>query len=247
RRLGHEERAGDLGGREAAEQAQGERDPGGRGERGVTAGEDQPQPVVAHGALLRLRLALREPQRLGLAVVADRLAAQPVERLVAGRRDDPARGGGWHAVDGPAGDRRHERLLHALLGEVDVAERPHEHGDRAAVLLPEDLRDRHRNGCTSMGNVVASAKRRPQPSASSRSSASTTASPPRYSLPSRNGPSVSSTSSSWARTTVAVEGPASPPANTQEPLACRSAWISARSASMRASRSGGGRSPVLGW
>jgi len=50
-----------------------------------------------------------------------------------------------------------------------------------------------------------------------------------------------------ARTTVAVGGPARPPANTHEPAARRSAWISARSASMRASRSGDGRSPVLGW
>ena len=45
-RLAGQERAGDLGGSQPAQQPQGERHPGVRGERWVAAGEDQPQPVI---------------------------------------------------------------------------------------------------------------------------------------------------------------------------------------------------------
>ena len=46
----------------------------------------------------------------------------------------------------------------------------------------------------------------------------TTQNPPMYSLPSVNGPSVTSVSPASARTTVAVLGGYRPPANTQAPL-----------------------------
>ncbi len=53
RRFGHEEQAGDLGGRQPAEQPQGQGDLRRRPERGVAAGEDQAEAVVAHGTLLQ--------------------------------------------------------------------------------------------------------------------------------------------------------------------------------------------------
>ena len=85
RRLGHEEGAGDLGRGEAAEGAQGERDPGLEGERRVAAGEDQPQPVVGDAAVPSCRRrgrarrwtvsAVRHGRLLDLGRAAPRRAA----------------------------------------------------------------------------------------------------------------------------------------------------------------------------
>ena len=55
RRLGHQERASDLLGRETAEQPQRERHLSLRSERRVTAREDETQPVVLHGSSLLRR------------------------------------------------------------------------------------------------------------------------------------------------------------------------------------------------
>ncbi len=52
RRLGHQEGAGDLARGEPAEQPQRERHLRARRERRMAAGEDQPEPIVVHGALL---------------------------------------------------------------------------------------------------------------------------------------------------------------------------------------------------
>ena len=53
-RLGDEEGAGDLCRGQAGEGAQRERDPRLERQRRVAAGEDQPQPVVRHSAVVRL-------------------------------------------------------------------------------------------------------------------------------------------------------------------------------------------------
>src|SRR5438552_17778182 len=88
----------DLRRLEPAEQPQGQRDLGGLVERRMTAGEDQAQPVIGHRRrLLLLLLFLRqdvvprgltggpvEVMRLRVPLVADRLAAQPVDGPVAG-------------------------------------------------------------------------------------------------------------------------------------------------------------------
>ena len=63
RRLGDEERAGDLRGAQAAEQPERQRDLRLPRERGVAAGEDQPQPVILHGVLLGLALLGRFARR----------------------------------------------------------------------------------------------------------------------------------------------------------------------------------------
>src|SRR6202035_2720833 len=49
--FGHQEGAGDLGGGEPAQEPERQGDLGAGGERGVAAGEDQAQPVIAHGAV----------------------------------------------------------------------------------------------------------------------------------------------------------------------------------------------------
>src|SRR3954470_6723081 len=101
-------------------------------------------------------------------------------------------------------------------------------------------------GRTSIGRPVARASLVPQPSAASRSAASTIEKPPMYSLLSMNGPSVVRTSSSLTRTTVAVLGACSPAANTHAPASFIS-WLSASTSAMTLSRSTSGGGVWLGW
>src|SRR3954471_21516038 len=186
---------------------------------------------------------------LGVAIVARRLAAQAVDRPVARRRDDPARRAGRHPVGRPAHDRLGERVLHRVLGDRDVAEDADEDGHGAAVLLAEDTLDvgqcSSKKGRTSIGSVVAPAIRPPPPSASSRSATSMIEMPPRYSLPSMNGPSVAPTSPSLSCITVAVLGACSPPANTHAPASRRSLLTTVRSR-MTCSRNSGSGVPPSG-
>src|SRR5689334_216691 len=202
----------------------------------MTASEDETQSIVAHGTLLVHLvdgLFVRIEQHcLRMPVVARRLATQAINRAIASRRDNPAHGARRHSARRPALDRRQECVLNRLLGGVDVAEEPNEHGYRSAVLLAEDALDvRQRlvalKGRTSTGRVMIRVIRSAQPSAASRSGTSMMVMPPRYSLPSANGPSVMRTSSSLKRTTVALLGACRPPLNTQAPAA----FISRRTAS----------------
>ena len=86
-------------------------------------------------------LELRQPgQRLALAGQV-RLAADPVERLVAGDRRDPGAGIGGHALPRPALERDGERVLDRVLGEVEVAERRDQRSDRPPRLAPEQAAD----------------------------------------------------------------------------------------------------------
>ena len=90
-RLGDQEGPRDLGRGQAAQQAQRQRHLGGRGQRRVTAGEDEAEPVVAHRSLRLLGLVAGMQQGgLGVPVGAGRLPAQPVDGPVAGGGDDPA-------------------------------------------------------------------------------------------------------------------------------------------------------------
>ena len=141
-RLRHQERLGDLGDGEAAEQPQGERHPRLRGEGRVAAGEDQPQPVVLEQAGRLVRCVVGDHQGRLVLGVAVGLAADLVDGAVAGRRGQPAAGVGRDAVDGPLLDRGEERLGGRVLGDVDAAEATDERGDDPAVLLAVDPLDR---------------------------------------------------------------------------------------------------------
>ncbi len=148
--FGHEERPRDLRRLEPAEQPQGQRDLGGLVQRRMTAGEDQPEPVVGHGLLLRRHGILRglrgravQVMRLRVPLVADRLAAQPVDGPVAGGGHDPRAGIGRQAVRGPPGRRHGERVLDRFLGGVDIAEKADQGGNAATVLAAEDSLDCH--------------------------------------------------------------------------------------------------------
>ncbi len=147
RRLGDEEGAGDLGRREPDEGPQRERDACLEPERGVTAGEDQTEPVVLHAAAVRLD-RLRRPgssaastaTSCSLAVPTDARRSRSIARLRAvvvshapGARD---------AVAGPAFQGPREGVLRALFGEVPVAGHADERGDDLAPVVDERGRDR---------------------------------------------------------------------------------------------------------
>jgi hypothetical protein len=137
----------------------------------VAAGEEQAQPVVAHRTHLLGLGARVQQQGLRVPVGARGLPPQPVDRLAAGGRDEPALGAGRRPVGRPAPDRLGERVLDRLLGGVDVAGDADQDGHRAAVLPPEDGRQR---GVVDEGPhggpLLVSRGRRP-PSAGPRSAA----------------------------------------------------------------------------
>ena len=140
--LGDQERARHLGGGQAAEQPQRERDARLGCERRMAAGEDQPQALVgnrAHGLGLRdggANERLQPRDLLGAAREAP-VGADPVERPVARDGDDPRRRVVGHAVARPALERGRVRVLDRLLGTVEVAERPRQRRDRLRRLAPE--------------------------------------------------------------------------------------------------------------
>ena len=139
RGLGHEEGAGDLVGLQSTEQPQRERNLRARRERGVAAGEDQAETVVAHGAHLLdgLRFGV-EQGGLGMTVVAGGLTAQAVDHSVAGGRGDPPAGIGRDAGLSPLLGGDHERLLDRVFGDVDGPEDADQDGDAMSRLGTED-------------------------------------------------------------------------------------------------------------
>jgi hypothetical protein len=115
--------ARDLLGGQAAERAQRQRHLGFGRERRVAAGEDELQPLVGdRGLVVHLVLhGLRDLEQAGLGGQGA-LAAQSVDRGVAGGPRQPGAGVLRRAVARPACRRDRERLLRGVLGEVEVAE-----------------------------------------------------------------------------------------------------------------------------
>ena len=182
RRLCDEERPRDLRRRQAGDLAQGQRHPRLGSERRVTAREDECEPVVgdrAHVVLLgRKRLQARE--QLGLA--RERLlAAEPVDRPVPGRGDDPRAGIRRRPVAGPAFERDREGILHRVLGAIEITEDAGEYSDGTAPFLSKDranIRQCSITGLSSTDARKATGIRAAIEIASSRSSASRSMTPP---------------------------------------------------------------------
>ena len=180
------------------------------------------------------RLVARVQQRrLGVAVVARRLAAQPVDRAVAGGGDDPARGARRQPVDG----HRSTAAANASWTASSAMSMSPKTRTRTATARPYSSRktrsisDVGRSGQSRLvleRPHLDRQRRRPgEPAAPTRARrrgrrASMIVKPPRCSLPSANGPSVMSTSPPSSRTTVAVLGGCRPPANTHAPAALSS-------------------------
>ena len=105
----------------------------------MAAGEDQLQPLVGKGRLLHLVLhCLGHLQQTGL-LREHAVAAQAVDRAVAGGDRQPGARVGRRAVPWPALGSGRERVLGGLLGEVEVAEEADQVGEDATPLLAEDL------------------------------------------------------------------------------------------------------------
>ena len=147
RRLRHQQRAGDLGDGQAADEPQRERHLRLGRQRRMTAGEHEPEALVGdHRGVLARQVANRllqvaREQRL---LVAQRgLPPQPVDRAPLGGREDPRRRRGRDAVARPAVQRDGVCVLDGLLGAVDVAAEPaREDRHRAAELGAEAACDR---------------------------------------------------------------------------------------------------------
>src|SRR5271165_3248845 len=243
----HQEGTGDLGHGQTADHAQRQRHAGLHRERRVTAGEDQPEPLVLDGAERLGRVVVIQQLSLLLLVVALVLAPDPVDGLAVGGGGQPGAGVGGYAVGRPPPDGGRERLGSRLLGDVEVTETPGQSGDHPRPLLVVDLGDRlsdvghaHRNGRTSTFRLQCFDPSAASLSATSRSAASMTQKPAMYSFDSRNGPSVNIGSAPRLSMTVAELGAARPAAKTQ--------WPSASSRSLNASMaaiSSGVAEPVL--
>jgi hypothetical protein len=142
----------------------------------MAAGEEQLEALIGNDGLLHLVLSglrhLEQPGLLGERAVA----ANPVDRAVAGRGHQPATRVVRCAIARPAlgGDR--ERVLSGLLGEVEVAEEADQVGEDTPPLVAEDLlEDRYDSfsGRTSTAPPSRAAGMRDASSiAASRSSAS---------------------------------------------------------------------------
>jgi len=103
----------------------------------MAAGKNQAQAIIRHSVFLdRFRRCLQK-NGLRMAIVAGALAAQAIDRAVAGRRDNPAGRARRHAIGRPALHRNRERILDRFFSDVDVAEGADQDRDRLAVVLAE--------------------------------------------------------------------------------------------------------------
>ena len=228
----------------------------------MAAGEHQPEPVV-HDRRDGLDVGVAgviDHGGLCLSGVAGRLATDPVDRPVVGRRGQPGPGIRGQAGLGPALQGDEVRLLGRLLGDVDVTEAAGQGGDDPTVLLTEDTVESHGRGARPDAGTCRSGLRlglerphlhrapgrpripcRASSSAASRSGTSTIQKPPMCSFDSRYGPSVITGSPlPVPSTTVAVDAGLRPPAKTHEPAA----WTSLLNA--RPPRTSPGRCPGSG-
>ena len=161
RRLGDEERARDLARRQAAQRAQRERHARRQIQRRMAAGEDQPQPVVDDRArLAHRRDAPAESRRASSASRSARSASERSRRRrsIARRRAATvihAPGFAGHPVARPRRDRRLERVLHRILGELEVADMADQRGQHGRALVAK-----RRATAAAAGSPIPAAARR---------------------------------------------------------------------------------------
>jgi hypothetical protein len=126
-RLGHQERSRDLPGGEPADRPERQRHLRQPWERRVAAKDQQRQRVVAltritgvgRGGDQRVgRGAGRDPT---LPLRASPIGAPPVDQPPRGHGDQPPLRVVWHALGRPLPGRGEQRLLHRVLGRVEIA------------------------------------------------------------------------------------------------------------------------------
>jgi hypothetical protein len=143
----------------------------------MTAGEDQLKSLVGKGPLLHVVFHGLGHVEQACLLGERPIAAQAVDRAVAGGDRQPGARIGRRAVPGPALGRDRERVLRSFLGEIEVAEEADQAGEDAAPLVPKDLLEQRylsTNGRTSTAPPIRAAGIRAAiSSAASRSSTST--------------------------------------------------------------------------
>ncbi len=108
----------------------------------MTAGEDQPEPVVVDGAEGLGRSGVDQHVSLVLLLVAFVLAPNSIDGLAIGGGGQPGARVGRHAVHRPPLDGGRERLGRGILGDVEVTETPGQAGDHPRPLFVVRLGDR---------------------------------------------------------------------------------------------------------
>ena len=126
----HQKRPPDLLRLQPAHFAQRQRDLRIQRQRRMTAGEDQPQPIVLDTLFACLgRLRSDRAELLGKLQqrrVMPCAAANAVDRLEAARRHEPGARVVWQAVTGPLLDGRSKGVVHGLLCAIEIAEQANE-------------------------------------------------------------------------------------------------------------------------
>ena len=171
RRLGDEEGASDLVGRQSAEESEGQADPGIPGQDGMTGGEHQPEQVVADIVVGR-RLEGGHRHCLGDRELAAQFLVLAIEHRPPGQEVHGPMLGGPHeprsriardAGLGPLLERSHEGVLSEILGDADVSHDTCEPGDEPGRFDPPDRLDRgvrlrrHRPGPSSIARMSSTA------------------------------------------------------------------------------------------
>ena len=105
----------------------------------MATGENQPQTIVGDVIVFRVG-ELERHVRLTRDFPA--ALAQPVDRLESARGDEPRARIRWSTLDRPALERRGERVLKRLLGEIEVAEQADQGCENAAGFGAVDRLDR---------------------------------------------------------------------------------------------------------
>jgi len=133
------EGASNLGGRKAAKGAQGQSDLRLAIERGVTTGENQPQPVVRKCGWRRHRVLIDGDRDFLLQkfvlFVPRALAPGHIDQLAMSGGHDPRGRVLRDPTVGPMPQRRRQGVLHRLLGAVERAAQPDQAGDDPAMLV----------------------------------------------------------------------------------------------------------------
>ncbi len=148
RRLGRQERGGDLPGGQSRDVPQRECHPDLRRQGGVAAGEDQPEPVVFHGDHLGVSAVGLGWDGTGLRGQASPgdvlLRPQLIDGLAPRGHRQPGARLRRYAVVRPGPRGRGERLGHGVLGGLQVAETPRQGGDDCRPLLAVSALERGR-------------------------------------------------------------------------------------------------------
>ena len=164
RRLGHQKRASDLVGRQAAQKAQRQRGPCVDRQQRMAADEHQPEQVVAdevvgrgiHVGGCQLLVDQGVLAQLLLLALPGGSPAQLVDGAVLGGRHQPGTRLRRHAFGRPLAQRRLERVLRQIFGQVHVAHHARQPGDQPGRLDAPDRLDGARASSTVTRRCAAS-------------------------------------------------------------------------------------------